>query len=390
MFFLQIGSEQVMSNGSRLRFTSKTLDVHGWLKQTTHFCKGHYTAYGHTFFKLKETVYDPTKDIFTIPCNEWLLFSKPSTYWFNGDYAPQKYSKSLTFVTSKGHDLHNILIDNNITIVINREYPHNFFHAMTQWYNIYVLSKLLRFEMKKVNVLLLDHGPVVHIDKQWQHLFQDVRKAENLTSSIYLRDAIFNIPGHESPMYYFDLIQLPFAEEFSKYFLNNFGLKSKETYDCKKLVITLILRHDYFMHPGVSDTKRITERKFKNEGELIATLRSEFPGHVVQTLIAEDMSLPEQLSMTSNTDILIGMHGCVLTQTFFLPKHAVVLEMFPSFWEIKMFFKSIARWRNIKHEHWRNENKKYEYENHYMYVPINVIQNFSEHARSHFDCSHQL
>jgi glycoprotein 2-beta-D-xylosyltransferase len=141
------------------------------------------------------------------------------------------------------------------------------------------------------------------------------------------------------------------------------------------------------MHPGVSNEKRIAERKFKNEDELIAKLKSEFPGHTVQTLIAEDMSLPEQLSMTSKTDILIGMHGCVLSQTFFLPKHAMVLEMFPNFWEIKMFFNSLARWRDIKHQYWKNDDKSNEYANHYTYVPLSVIEKFAFRARTHFVCS---
>ncbi|XP_045187861.1 EGF domain-specific O-linked N-acetylglucosamine transferase-like [Mercenaria mercenaria] len=376
---------QFTNNESKDRFSMTVLEVSNWYNTRTNFCGGHYTGYGHTFFKLKSTVFDPKKNIFTISCNEWMFLHKPSTYWFNGKYAPSRYSKSLTF--NKGHDLRNILKDENITVVVYREYPHNFYHAMTQWYNIFVLSKLFSFRMKSVNILLLDTGPVVHIDEQWKLLFQQVIKADELNSPMYFKEAIFNIPGHESPMYYFDLIKLPFIEDFSNHVLQNFGIKGKQSFNCKTLTITLVLRRDYYMHPGVSTEKRIAERKFKNEYELLATLRSEFPGHTVQTLIAEEMSLPEQLSLTSNTDILIGMHGCVLTQILFLPKHAMVLEMYPVFWTVQRFFSSISRWRNIKHEYWQNSDKRNEFANHYTYVPTSVIHEFAQRARKHFACN---
>ena len=47
------------------------------------------------------------------------------------------------------------------------------------------------------------------------------------------------------------------------------------------------------MHPG---KKRNTERKFKNEMEIIKTTQDEFKGHSVKTFVAEDMSLNETTS----------------------------------------------------------------------------------------------
>lgn len=369
---------------TKTRFSSRVLDLFEWYNSSTTICAGNYTGYGHRFFKLKSAIYDPEKNVFSISCDEWSLIKTPLRYWFYGDYATLKYTKSLVYRSAR--DLPMIENYDNITVVVHREYPHNFYHAMTQWYNIYVLSKLLNFSMKKANILLLDRGPFVHIDSQWKLLFRNVIKASELKSPVYLQNAVFNIPGHESPLYYFDLLKLPFVEEFSEYFLQNFGLKSKHLYNCMNLTITLVMRHDYFLHPGYSSEKRIAERKFKNEAELLSKLKSEFPGHTVRTLIAEDMSLPDQLKLTSNTDILIGMHGCVLTQTLFLPKHALVLEMYPSFWKIQRFFSSIAKWRNIKHEYWQNKDERNEFASHYTYIPESVISNFAKRARKHFTC----
>lgn len=367
------------------RFLSTQVDVFEWYRDHTSFCGGNYTGYGNMFFKLQSAVYDPICDTFLIQCNELLFLKRPSTYFLVGGYAPKRYSKSLR-LSLKSIDRKSINFNNRTTVVVYREYPHNFFHAMTQWYNIYVLSKLFKFQMKDVDILLLDRGPDTHIDTQWRLLFNAVTKAGELEKSVALQDAIFNIAGHESIMYYFNLETLPFIESFSKYYLSNFALQTKTTYDCKNLTITLVLRHDYYMHPGIKGEKRIAERKFKNEDEIITTLNQEFTGHSLRMLIAEDMSLPEQLELTSQTDILIGMHGCVLTHTLFMPHHGMVLEMYPSFWKIQGFFKAISKWRHINHTIWQNTEKKYEYKNHYIYVPPSVFKGFAVAARQHFVC----
>lgn len=375
----------LLRNGiSDSRYSLTVLDVFDWYNSSTTTCAGNYTGYGHLFFTLSNAIFDPEKNLFSISCDEWALVRTPLRYWFYGNFAPSKFSKSLVF--RRNYKLPNIEKYDNITVVVNREYPHNFYHAMTQWYNIFIMSKLFKFRMKRANILLLDRGLEVHIDVQWKLLFRNVTKASELRAPILLENALFNIPGHESPMYYFDLHKLPFIEDFSEYFLQSFGLKSKESYSCVNLTITLVIRRDYFMHPGVSREKRIAERKFQNENELISYLQYEFPGHTVRTLIAEDTSLPDQLKLTSQTDILIGMHGCVLTHTLFLPKHAMVFEMYPSFWKIQRFFSSIARWRNIKHEYWQNKEKSNEFPNHYTYVPKSVIHGFAQRARKQYAC----
>lgn len=383
---ISLGQNRVTFRGdSKDRFQSTTVDIYSWYAVQTTFCGKNVTGYGHMFFKLKSANYDPISDTFSVTCNEWLFFNRPSRYWFLGGYAPQRYSKSLVF-NRKFENGMSTLTDNSTTVVVYREYPHNFFHAMTQWYNIYILSILHGFEMKSVNILLLDRGPATHLDAQWRLLFRTVRKAGELAGPLFLHEAIFNIAGHESLMYYFSLPSLPFIESFSRFFLDNFGLKTKIKYDCSNLTITLVVRHDYYMHPGVSTEKRIAERKYKNEEELITSLQRKFPGHSLRILAAEDMSLPEQLKLTSQTDILIGMHGCVLTHTLFLPHHAMVLELYPSFWKIQGFFSAISRWRNIKYYMWQNKDQNNEFPNHYTYIPTDVLDELFEKSQQHFAC----
>ncbi|KAL4237482.1 hypothetical protein ACF0H5_002198 [Mactra antiquata] len=378
--FLKVG---ILSQGNR--FSSTYLDVSEWFTDRTIYCEGNYVGYAHRYFQLKSTVYDPSRDIFSVQCNNWMYFNSPKWYWFHTEfYAQGKYTQSLSFV-SKPETKHPMDIE-EVVFIVSRDYPHNFYHAMTQWYNLFILSKSHGIDMKNMTVLLLDRGPKVHLDDQWKLLFRQILKAGDLTQPLLIKNAIFSIAGHESPLFYFNIDRLPFIEEFSSKFLDVFSLRSKNSVNCDKLSITLVFRRDYYMHPEKNEEIRIAERKFKNEDEIISILESEFPGHTLNILKAENMSLPEQLKMTSNTDVLIAMHGCVLTQILFLPKHAMVLEMYPNFWTIQRFFSSIAKWRNVKHQIWQNTNEDNEFPNHYTYVPPSVIKNFALDVRKHFAC----
>lgn len=87
------------------------------------------------------------------------------------------------------------------------------------------------------------------------------------------------------------------------------------------------------------------------------------------------MSFHQQLEVITTTDILISMHGAGLAHVLFLPSHAGVVEMFPTYWpKFGMnHFKSMARWRGIKHTSWQNLNPSVEDENFYSYVSPEIL-----------------
>ena len=372
------------------RFSYTSIDVSRWLRPGTSYCSGNYVTYSRRFFKLTSAVYDQKRDRFSIPCSYSYPWNNPRHQEYlglYGEYAPKRYSKRLNFYSAKPHPIQQDGVT-NITVAIFREYPHNFFHAMTQWYNVFLLSKLLKFDPKTITILLLDRGPTVHIDIQWNHLYKRVLKTSHIQQPVYFGNVLFNLAGHESLMYYFNLNQLPFVEEFSKYFMDAFNLSNIKFFSCSNISVTLVLRRDYFMYPGDVASRRNTERKFLNEAELVRTLHEQFPGHDVRTLVAEDLDLKEQLKIMTTTDVLIGMHGCVLSQILFLPPHAMVLEMYPIFWERKMFFSSIARWRNIQHEVWQNDVEEHEVRaNCSTFVPIRVFREYAQHVKQTFKCT---
>ena len=352
------------------RFSAKHLNVREWYRNKDVYCGGNYTQYGHRFMKLKHAYFDLSiGEHFSIQCQKQRL---PINEWFYGyNHAPERFTKSLRHLALNSFG--EIELWNSTTIVVYRDYPHIFYHAMTQWYNIFILSKFFKFDFRKVEILLLDDGPAVHLDAQWAFLFAKVVKMKQILSPVIFKEAIFSIPGHESPMYYMEQNTLPHVDEFSKNYLELFNLNSNKQLDCSALTVVLGIRRDYFMHPG---KKLNTERKFKNEMEIIKTIQDEFKGHSVKTFVAEDMSLNEQLRITTKTDILIGMHGCIMTHSMFMPKHGAIFEMYPRHWTPQPFFKAITRWRGLKYAFWRNDNEWFEFPDHYTYIPIDVLTHY--------------
>ena len=354
------------------RFSVRDLNVWDWYRNSTVYCGGNYTQYGHRFMKMNFAYFDPSiGQHFSVQCKGKRL---PTNEWFHGyNHAPERYTRTLHHL-----DLDKVgqavKVWKNTVIIVHRDYPHNFYHAMTQWFNIFILSKLFKFEFRKVDIIFLDNSPAVHLDAQWALLFGKVIKMKHMNTPVIFKEAIFSIPGHESPMYYMEQNKLQYVEEFSKKYLELFGLESNKQLNCSNLSVVLGIRRDYFMHPG---EKRNTERKYKNEKEITETMKTEFKGHTVRTFIAEDMSLNEQLNVMTKADILIGMHGCIMTHAMFMPKYGAIFEMYPRYWTPQPFFRAIARWRGLKYEFWRNEDNWNEFVDHYTYIPSEVLTNYT-------------
>ncbi|KAI4810757.1 hypothetical protein KUCAC02_013688 [Chaenocephalus aceratus] len=74
---------------------------------------------------------------------------------------------------------------------------------------------------------------------------------------------------------------------------------------------------------------RSTTRLILNEAELIMALAQEFQMRVV-TVSLEEQSFPSTVQVISGASMLISMHGAQLITSLFLPRGAVVVELFPN------------------------------------------------------------
>lgn len=116
-------------------------------------------------------------------------------------------------------------------------------------------------------------------------------------------------------------------------------------------------------------------RKIQNEDELLINARKLLAGdkHNVRGVQVDLYSMEQQLRWISDTDILVGMHGAGLTHALFLPKHAGVIEFYPTYWsDTNAHFRSIARWRKLKYMKWQNSDTNNELDNCYTRIPVNI------------------
>uniref|UniRef100_A0A182IUV3 EGF domain-specific O-linked N-acetylglucosamine transferase n=1 Tax=Anopheles atroparvus TaxID=41427 RepID=A0A182IUV3_ANOAO len=98
-------------------------------------------------------------------------------------------------------------------------------------------------------------------------------------------------------------------------------------------------------------------RRVLNEDELIAKIASN-PSYAVQRVsFGHELSFLEQLRITRNSDIFIGMHGAGLTHLLFLPKWATLFELYHC--EDPNCYRDLARLRGVHYITWERDHLVY-------------------------------
>ncbi|KAM9805598.1 protein O-linked-mannose beta-1,4-N-acetylglucosaminyltransferase 2 [Syngnathus typhle] len=122
-------------------------------------------------------------------------------------------------------------------------------------------------------------------------------------------------------------------------------------------------------HPGdESDTddyivvfSRLTTRLMLNEAELIVALAQEFRMKVFKVSL-EEQSLASIVRVISGASVLVSMHGAQLITSLFLPRGAVVLELFPFAINPEQYapYKTLATLpgMDLHYFSWRNSKKE--------------------------------
>ncbi|VVC29792.1 Hypothetical protein CINCED_3A019085 [Cinara cedri] len=97
-------------------------------------------------------------------------------------------------------------------------------------------------------------------------------------------------------------------------------------------------------------------RNVINENELLSILKNNTEYEVRKVVYSEEfLTFKEQLQITYNSDIFIGMHGAGLTHLLFLPKWAVLFELYNC--EDIHCYKDLARLKGVKYMTWQDINK---------------------------------
>ncbi|VDI08922.1 glycoprotein 2-beta-D-xylosyltransferase [Mytilus galloprovincialis] len=264
--------------------------------------------------------------------------------------------------------------ENTLTIAVHRIEYANLYHAMTEWYNVFLVAYVFRKLINcQINVLFLDGHPYSDLDLTWSTLFGKVTRASFIRQPTLYRYLILGLAGNNSPLNDHKSKSLPMAESFRNFFLQKHGFTETLTKNCNHLNILFIWRHNYVAHPRNPSGK--IKRKIKNEFELLENARRFFPDHNIHGRQMDKLNLKAQLNLISKTNILIGMHGAGMSHVFFLEPGSGVIELFPKYaLPSNIHFKAMSRWRKLFYTSWQNVQTWNEFDDGSTYIQPSVIK----------------
>ncbi len=314
---------------------------------------------------------------FQMACND-----RPSAYFYGtnhlNDWLFNMKTRNVVLdrLTSVQHDF---------TIAIVRYEYANVYHTMTDWYNAFLVMQFFNKTQAETNILLVDTHPSGQLDPVWPILFNSTHRMSFFRKRTLFTDIVWGIQGYSSPMLEHTQPHIPLTEEFRTFFLSSFNVPDNHVLSCDTLTVLFIWRRDYVAHPR-NPTGSIS-RKIYNERGLIEAVQKQYPNFLVKGAQIDLFDMRKQLDLVVNADIMIGMHGAGLTHALFLPKHAALIELVPSYWSAaNEHFSAIATWRSLIYEQWVNEEPDNEVEDNYTYIPPAEVLNLMKkvlHAMCH-------
>lgn len=138
---------------------------------------------------------------------------------------------------------------------------------------------------------------------------------------------------------------------FNRHLLHRMNIKDTFQYiddqgkQSKVIRITIISRNTRF-------------RRILNDKELVNILKKKSRNFMINVVdFNHQMPFIDQVNITANTDILIGMHGAGLTHCLFLPDYALLFELYNC--DDEYCYKDLARLRGVEYMTWNDESKVY-------------------------------
>lgn len=220
-----------------------------------------------------------------------------------------------------------------LTIAVHRYDYVNFYHTITDLYNVYLVCRFFRSNPKFVRILFLDAHPKGNLDRLWSQLFHSYTRLGQLNYSTILFDDLIWSPIQSkseidvdqdrmiAPSYFFD---------FRQHILEQFDIHSNrnEKINCRHVNIFFLLRRNYIAH--ARNPSGTIQRQLLNENEILKQIQSHFQNRSsiqFDSGYFEQLSFEKQLEIISQTDIFIGMHGAGLTHVIFLKSNRILIEL---------------------------------------------------------------
>uniref|UniRef100_A0A2K6EUS1 EGF domain-specific O-linked N-acetylglucosamine transferase n=1 Tax=Propithecus coquereli TaxID=379532 RepID=A0A2K6EUS1_PROCO len=229
----------------------------------------------------------------------------------------------------------------------------NMYHHFCDFINLYLTQHVNNSFSTDVHIVMWDTSSYGYGD-----LFSDTWKAFTDYDVIHLKtydskrvcfkEAVFSLlPRMRYGLFYNTPLisgcqNTGLFRAFSQHVLHRLNITQEGPKD-GKIRVTILARSTEY-------------RKILNQNELVNALKtvSMFEVQIVDYKYKE-LGFLDQLRITHNTDIFIGMHGAGLTHLLFLPDWAAVFELYNC--EDERCYLDLARLRGVHYITWRRQNK---------------------------------
>ncbi|KAL1887808.1 hypothetical protein Sste5346_009983 [Sporothrix stenoceras] len=331
---------------------------HGYIRGDSHadsFCIG------------SGATWDETQKKFSLDCpvqripnvNETarglIPFTDLQPYWFNT--GPKRIFEGYVSIKGQSRDETKKASSPSFVLLIRREGAGNLWHCLMEIWSMTMTFDVLRMarqeetgepfyttpmDMDNTHVVILDdHGPGPTMDL-WRFFskhpivtLQDMTKDPSklpapLRDNSSSTNIVVPLPGGSNPLWHNDWIvrdchpdDAPLLHLFVQRVFAHFDLPQlagpKTNKDgMEPIVVTFIDRRG--------------TRRLLNNVPLLEALRQKFPSDniVIQSIDMATLSLPDQLRLVQDTDVLVGVHGAGLTHTMFMRHGAgAIVEIQP-------------------------------------------------------------
>ncbi|KAJ7998974.1 hypothetical protein DPEC_G00210560 [Dallia pectoralis] len=239
------------------------------------------------------------------------------------------------------------------TVIMKLDAGVNMYHHFCDFVNLYVSQHINNSFSRDVYILMWDTSVYGYGD-----LFSETWKAFSDHDIIHLKtfdtnrvcfkDVVFSLlPRMRYGLFYnTPLISYCHSDgmfrAFSQHVLHRLGITQNGPTEGTVRITLLARSTDY--------------RQILNQQELLDAMEA-IPSLEVRVVDYKykDISFLEQLRITHNTDIFIGIHGAGLTHLLFLPDWAVVFELYNC--QDESCYRDLARLRGIRYVTWSKEDK---------------------------------
>uniref|UniRef100_A0AAR2JQ29 EGF domain-specific O-linked N-acetylglucosamine transferase n=1 Tax=Pygocentrus nattereri TaxID=42514 RepID=A0AAR2JQ29_PYGNA len=253
-------------------------------------------------------------------------------------------------------DGHCDIIVERPTVFMKLDAGVNMYHHFCDFVNLYISQHLNNSFSRDINIVMWDtslYGYGDLFSETWRAFSDyDIIHLKTYDSKrVCFRDAFFSLlPRMRYGLFYnTPLISNCHSEgmfrAFSQHVLHRLNITQARLKDGRVRVTLLARSTDY--------------RRILNQQELINALKTVtlFEVKLVDYKY-KDMPFLEQIRVTHNSDIFIGMHGAGLTHLLFLPDWAVIFELYVIYnCQDESCYRDLARLRGIHYLTWQRQDK---------------------------------